>query len=109
MPPQVVKNDSGSNAVFTEQGFVSITNDGRECSGCHRQTTKMRWTSERRRIRLHRSQNGGRCNTRETFMSDFPDSWIRPPRYTWTKKWQNIEEPVVPLERNFYGHPLAGL
>ena len=25
------------------------------------------------------------------------------------KAWENIEDPVVPLERNSYGHPLAGL
>ena len=25
------------------------------------------------------------------------------------KSWANIEDPVVPLERNVYGHPLAGL
>ena len=24
-------------------------------------------------------------------------------------EWSSIEDPVVPLERNLYGHPLAGL
>ena len=27
----------------------------------------------------------------------------------WLKSWSNIQDPVVPLERNLYGHPLAGL
>ena len=27
----------------------------------------------------------------------------------WPKSWRNIEDPIVPLERNLYGHPLAGL
>ena len=27
----------------------------------------------------------------------------------WLKSWSSIEDPVVPLERNLYGHPLAGL
>ena len=27
----------------------------------------------------------------------------------WTKSWSGIEDPVVLLERNFCGHPLAGL
>ena len=27
----------------------------------------------------------------------------------WPKSWEYIEDPVVPLERNLYGHPLAGL
>ena len=25
------------------------------------------------------------------------------------KSWDKIDDPVVPLERNLYGHPLAGL
>ena len=28
---------------------------------------------------------------------------------TWPKSWESIEDPVVLLERNLYGHPLAGL
>ena len=27
----------------------------------------------------------------------------------WPESWSNIEDPVVLLERNLYGHPLAGL
>ena len=27
----------------------------------------------------------------------------------WPKSWASIEDPVVLLERNLYGHPLAGL
>ena len=41
--------------------------------------------------------------------SECPDVWIRLPRNRWPKSWANIEVPVVPLERNLYGHPLAGL
>ena len=40
--------------------------------------------------------------------SECPDSWIRLPRHKWPKSWSSIEDPVVPLERNLYGHPLAG-
>ena len=38
-----------------------------------------------------------------------PDIWIRLPRHKWPKSWSSMEDPVVPLERNLYGHPLAGL
>ena len=31
------------------------------------------------------------------------------PRHKWPKQWSNIEDLVVPLERNVYGHPVAGL
>ena len=34
---------------------------------------------------------------------------IRLPRQKWPKSWSSMEDPVVPLERNLYGHPLAGL
>ena len=41
--------------------------------------------------------------------SECPDSWIRLPKHKWPKSWSSMEDPVVPLERNLYGHPLAGL
>ena len=41
--------------------------------------------------------------------SECPDSWIRLPRHKWPQSWSSIEDPVVPLERNLNGHPLAGL
>ena len=41
--------------------------------------------------------------------SECPDIWIRLLRHKWPKSWCTGEDPVVPLERNLYGHPLAGL
>ena len=41
--------------------------------------------------------------------TECPDVWTRLPRNRWPKSWESIEDPVVPLERNLYGHPLAGL
>ena len=41
--------------------------------------------------------------------SEYPDIWIRIPRHKWPKSWCSMEDPVIPLERNLYGHPLAGL
>ena len=41
--------------------------------------------------------------------SECPDVWIRLPRHKWSKSWEKIEDPVVPLERNLYSHPSAGL
>ena len=41
--------------------------------------------------------------------SECPDSWIRLARHEWPKSWSSMEDPVVPLERILYGHPLAGL
>ena len=41
--------------------------------------------------------------------SECPDIWIRLPKHKWPKSWSSMEDPVVPLERNLYHHPLAGL
>ena len=41
--------------------------------------------------------------------SECPHIWIRLSRHKWPKSWSRMEDPVVPLERNLYGHPLAGL
>ena len=31
------------------------------------------------------------------------------PRSPWPANWNKFQDPVVPLERNLYGHPSAGL
>ena len=41
--------------------------------------------------------------------SECPDIWIRVPRHKWLHSWSSMEDPVVPLERNLYGHPLVWL
>ena len=41
--------------------------------------------------------------------SECPHVWIRLPRRKWPTSFGEIEDPVVPLERNLYGHPSAGL
>ena len=38
-----------------------------------------------------------------------PCIWIRPSRHKWPTSWSSVEDPVVPLDRNLHGHPLAGL
>ena len=42
-------------------------------------------------------------------ITECPDILIRLPRHKGPKSWSSMEDPVVPLERNLYGHPLAGL
>ena len=41
--------------------------------------------------------------------SECPDVWIRLPKHKWPTSWSSVEDPVVALERNLYGRPLAGL
>ena len=40
-----VKDDSGSHAVFTEQGIISIANDSSKSRGYCIKTTRVRWIS----------------------------------------------------------------
>ena len=89
---------------------ICVTNDARKSVGCHSKVTRMRGTSSRRSIRLHPGQNG-RCTIRfeKNPKSECPDVWIRLPEHEWPKSWSSKEDPVVPLERNLCGHPLAGL
>ena len=52
----------------------------------------------------------GRCfKIIENSKGKCPDVWIRLPKHKWPKSWSSMEDPVVPRERNLYGHPLAGL
>ena len=57
----MVKDDSGSFAVFTEKRIISISNDGSKGHGYHIQTARMLMTSSGRGIGLYPSKNG-RCS-----------------------------------------------
>ena len=105
----IVKDDSGSFAVFTEQGssasqmtaakVMDIISRLPECAGQAADAvsayTQVKMKDAPKLLKIPKSE----C----------PDIWSRLPRYTWPKSWSSIEDPVVPLERNLYGHPLAGL
>ena len=105
----IVKDDSGSYAVLIEQGssasqmtaakIMDITSRLPACSGQAADAvsayTQTKMEDAPKLLKIPKSE----C----------PDIWIRLPRHTWPKSWSNSEDPVVPLERNLYGHPLAGL
>ena len=102
------KRHSGSYAVFTEQGpsasqmtaakvmdIISNCQVAMESSGRVSAYTQVKIEDAHKLLKVPKSE----C----------PDIWIRLPRHKWPKSWSSIEDPVVPLERNLYGHPLAGL
>ena len=105
----IVKDDSGSYAVFTEQGSsasqmtaAKIMDIISRLPGCDGQAadavsayTQVKMEDAHKLLKIPKSE----C----------PDSWIRLPRHKRPKSWSSMEDPVVPLERNLYGHPLAGL
>ena len=105
----IVKDNSGSYAVFTEQGSsasqmraAKIMDIISRLPGCDGQAadavsayTQVKMEDAHKLLKIPKSE----C----------PDIWIRLPRHKWPESWSSIEDPVVPLERNLYGHPLAGL
>ena len=94
----IVKDDSGFYAVFTEQGS----------SASQMPAAKVTDVIERLPDCAGRAADAVSAYT-QVKMEDAPDIWVRLPRHKWPKSWSTIEDPVVPLERNLYGHPLAGL
>ena len=105
----IVKDDSGSYAVFIEQGSsasqmtaAKIMDIKSRLPGCDGQAadavsayTQVKMEDAHKLLKIPRSE----C----------PDIWIRLPRHKWPKSWSSMEDPVLPLERNLYGHHLAGL
>ena len=105
----IVKDNSGSYAVFTEQGSsasqmtaAKIMDIISRLPGCDGQAadavsayTQVKMEDAHKLLKIPKSE----C----------PDIWIRLPRRKWPKSWSSMEDPVVLLEPNLYGHPLAGL
>ena len=106
----IVKDDSGVLRSVHWTRITSITNDSSKGHGYHLQTAWVRRSGSRCSICTHPGKNG-RCST--IFWKfqnrNVQDIWIRLPRHEWPKSWSSMEDPVVPLERNLYGHPLTGL
>ena len=104
-----MKDDSRAYAVFTEQGssvsqmtaanVMDVIARVPDCDGQSADAisahTQLKLEHAPRLLKIPKSE----C----------PDIWIRLPRHRWPKSWTNIEDPVVPLERNLCGHLLAGL
>ena len=105
----IVKDNSGSYAVFNEQGSsasqmtaAKIMDIISRLPGCDGEAadavsaeTQVKMEDAHKLLKIPKSER--------------PDNWIRLPRHKWPKSWSSMEDPVVPLERNLYGHPLAGL
>ena len=99
----IVNYDSGSYAVFTEQGssasqttaakVMDIISRLPGCAGKAADAmsayTQVKMKDARKLLKIPKSES--------------PDSWIRLPRHKWPKSWSSMEDPVVLLERNLYG------
>ena len=102
----IVKDNSGSYAVFTEQRSsasqmtaAKVMDIISRLPGCDGQAAD--GVSAYTQVKME--------DDPKLLKSECPDIWIRLPRHKWPKSWSSMEDPVVPLEKNLYGHPLAGL
>ena len=103
----IAKDDSGSCAVFTGHGssasqmtaakVMGIISRLPGCAGQAADTvsacTQVKMEDAPTLLNIPKSE----C----------PDTWTRLPKHKWPKPWSSMEDPVVPLERNLYGHPFG--
>ena len=105
----VVKDDSVSCAVFTQQGssasqmtaakVMDITSRLSACAGQAADAV-----SADTQIKLEDASTLLKIPPK----SECPDIWIRLPKHKRPKSCSCVLEPVVPLERNLCGYPVAG-
>ena len=105
----IVKDDSGSYAVFTEQGSsasqmtaAKVIDVIARLPGCSGQAADA--VSAYTQVKMEDAPSSLRIPK-----SECPGIWIPLPKHKWPKSWSSMEDPVVPLERNLHGYPLAGL
>ena len=96
----IVKDDSGSYAAFTEQGSSALQMTAAKVMdiisrlpGCAGQAADA--VSACTQVKMEDTPKLLKITT-----SECPDIWIRLPRHKWRKSWSSMEDPVVPLERN---------
>ena len=104
----VVKDKSGSYAVFTVKGSsasqmtaAKIMDIVSRLPGCDGQAADA--VSAYIQVKMEDSHKLFKIPK-----SECPDIWIRLPRHKWPESWSSMEDPVVPLGRILYGHLLAG-
>ena len=106
----IVKNDSGSYAVFTEQGSLASQMTAAKVMDTYQGFQDVQDKQLMQYLLIPRSE--WKMHRRQLLKipkSECPDIWTRVPKHKWPKSWSSMEDPVVPLEKNLYGHPLAGL
>ena len=99
-----MKDDSGSYAVLAEQGSsasqmttAKVMDIISRLPGCAGQPADaVSAFSQEKMEDAPKSLNIPK--------SECPDILIRLPLHKWPKSWSSMEDPVVSLERNLYGH-----
>ena len=96
----IVKDDSGSYAVFTEQGSsasqmtaTKVMDIFSMLTGCSGQAADA--VSAYTQVKVEDAST-----LLKIPKSECPDIWIRLPKHKWPKSLYSMEDPVVPLERS---------
>ena len=91
----IVKDDSGSYAVFTEQGSsasqmtaAKIVDIISRLPGCDGQAADA--VSAKTQVKMEDAHK-----LLKIPKSEFPDIWTRLPRHKWPKSWSSMEDPVL--------------
>ena len=103
----IVKDDSGACAVFTEQGSsasqmtsakgMDIISRPPDCDGqAADAVSAYTWV---------KMEDAPKLLKIPMLLTDVR---IRLPKHKWPKSWSSMEDPVVPLGRNLKSHPSAG-
>ena len=102
----ILKDDSGSYAVFTEQGSSASQRTAAKVMdiisrlpGCSGQTAVA--VSAHTQVKMEDASTLSQIPK-----SECPDICIRLPKHKWPKPRSSMEDRVVPLERKLYCHPL---
>ena len=102
-------DDSGSYAVFTEQGSstsqmtaAKVMDIESRLPGCAEQAADA--VSAHTQVKMEDAPSLFKIPK-----SECPDIWIRLPKHKWPNYGPVWKIQGVPLERNLYGHPLPGL
>ena len=106
-----VRDEEGYYAIFSEQGTsaslmaaTKFLDAIARCNGCDGQDSDACSACTQVKLRDY-------CHLIQDARGESPriETWISLPKHKQPKEWAHIKNPVVPLERNLYGHPLAGL
>ena len=104
----IVKDDSGSHAVFIEQGSSAFQMTAAKIMDIISRLPGCRRTSSRRSNQLIPKWKWKMLTNYWKFPNRSVQTFGFVHHDKWPKSWSSMEDPVVPVERNLYGHPLAG-